>query len=86
MYEVFIERSAERDIKRLQEGILQRIIFTIMGLSNNPRPKGCRKISGSKSDWRIRIGDYRVLYEIDDNNKSVKIMRILHRSSIYKKI
>ncbi len=61
MYEVYFERSAENDLKRLPAFIFDRIIFHIKSLAENPRPSDCRKHTGSKNDWRIRIGDYRVL-------------------------
>ena len=53
-------------------------------LSENPKPSGCRKITGSKSDWRIRVGDYRVIYEVDEQEKAVKVMRIRHRRDAYR--
>jgi len=80
VYEVYLERSAERDLKHLLVDDFHRIIFHIEALSKNPRPSGCRKIAGSKSDWRIRIGDYRVIYEIDEKEKAVRVMRVRHRS------
>ena len=58
MYEVYLERSAERDLKRLPAEDFHHIIPHIKALSNNPRPSGCRKITDSEKDWRIRIGIY----------------------------
>ena len=58
MYEVLLERSAERDLKALSTEIFHRVIPRIRDLANSPRPSGCHKITGSKNDWRIRIGDY----------------------------
>lgn len=84
MHEVYLERSAERDIKRLSADDFRRLILHIQALAENPRPPGCRKITGSKSDWRIRIGEYRVIYEIDDRNKAVRVMRIRHRREAYR--
>ena len=68
MYEVFLERRAEQDLdlKKLSTEIFHRIIPHLEALSENPKPPGCRKITGSKSDWRIRVGDYRVIYEVDE--------------------
>ena len=56
MYEVYLERSVENDLKRLPTSIFHRIIPQIKTLAANPRPFGCRKITGSKNDWRIRNG------------------------------
>lgn len=84
MYEVLLERRAERDIKRLPKEVFDRIIPHLKALSENPKPSGCRKISGSRSDWRIRIGDYRVIYEVSEQENAVKVMRIRHRKNVYR--
>ena len=85
MYEVYLERSAENDLKRLPTSIFHRIIPQIKTLTENPRPSGCRKIAGSKNDWRIRIGDYRIIYEIDEKAKAVRVMRVRHRREVYRR-
>jgi mRNA interferase RelE/StbE len=84
VYKVFLEKRAEWEIKRLPAEILHRIIPKLKTLSENPKPPGCRRITGAKNDWRIRIGDYRIIYEIDDREKAVKVMRIRHRKEVYK--
>ena len=85
MYEVHLERAAENDLKRLTTSTFHRIIPQIRALAENPRPSGCRKLAGSKNDWRIRIGDYRVLYEIDEKAKAVRVMRVRHRREAYRR-
>jgi len=84
LYEVHLERAAERDLKQLSIENFQRIIPRIKELGKSPRPEGCRKITGSKSDWRIRVGDFRVIYEIDDKEKAVRVMRVRHRRNVYR--
>jgi mRNA interferase RelE/StbE len=84
VFEVLLERAAEADLKRLSRENFDRTIPHIKALAEDPRPPGCRKISGSKNDWRIRIGDYRVLYEIDDKAKTVKVFRVSHRREAYR--
>jgi mRNA interferase RelE/StbE len=84
VYEVLIERTAEHDLKSLSINLFDRIVPRIKALADNPRPAGCHKLTGSKNDWRIRIGDYRVLYEIDDARKRVRIFRIRHRREVYR--
>ena len=84
MYEVYLERAAERDLKRLPAEIFHRIIPRIQGLADNPQPPGCRKLTGSVSDWRIRVGDYRVVYEIDETENAVRIFRVRHRREAYR--
>ncbi len=83
-YEIYLERAAERDLKQLSARNFQRIIPHIKTLAENPRPVGCRKISGSRNDWRIRVGNYRVIYEIDDGERTVRVMRIRHRREAYR--
>ena len=84
MYEVLIERTAERDLRSLSSPLFLRVIPHIRALAENPRPGGCHKLVGSKNDWRIRIGDYRVIYEIDDRQKLVKVFRVRHRREVYR--
>jgi mRNA interferase RelE/StbE len=85
VYEVYLERAAENDLKRLPTTTFHRIISQIRALAENPRPSGCRKLAGLKNDWRIRIGDHRVLYEIDEKVKAVRIMRVRHRREVYRR-
>jgi mRNA interferase RelE/StbE len=84
MYRVFLERAAEKDLGRLSMGIHDRVIAALRRLAKNPRPPGCRKLAGSDSDWRIRVGDYRVIYEIADNIKVVRVNRVRHRGEVYR--
>ncbi len=84
MYHVLLERGAEKDLSRLSSEIHDRIIVAIQALANNPRPPGCRRLAGSKNDWRIRVGDYRVVYEIADEIHVVRVNRVRHRSEVYR--
>jgi mRNA interferase RelE/StbE len=85
VYEVLLERRAQRDIKKLPTEAFHRIIPSVKALAEDPKPPGCRKIAGSKNDWRIRIGEYRVIYEIDEHAEAVKVMRVRHRKEVYRK-
>ena len=84
MYEVLLEGNAQRDLKKLPIEIFHRLTSEIGELANNPRPRGCRKIVGSQSDWRIRIGQYRIIYEIDDPARIIRVMRVRHRKEVYR--
>lgn len=84
MYEVYLERAAERDLRRLSVEEFHRIIPRIKALAENPRPSGSRKLSGSRNDWRIRVGEYRVVYEIEDDAEEIRVMRIRHRREVYR--
>ena len=84
MYRVVVERSAEKDLRRLPFRVRSTIADALRDLANHPRPAGCRKLSGTKHDWRIRVGDYRVIYEIADAAAVVRIYRIRHRKEVYR--
>jgi len=71
MYRVLLERTAEKDLSRLSSEIRDRVIAAMQGLATDPRPPGCRKLTGSKNDWRVRVGDCRVLYEIGEAAREV---------------
>lgn len=84
MYEVFLENAAERDLRRLPVQVFQRVISHIKALAEEPRPPGCRKIVGTKNDWRLRVGNYRIIYEIDQRAQSVRVLRVRYRREAYR--
>jgi mRNA interferase RelE/StbE len=84
MYSILLERTAEKDLSRLLLEIHDRIISAIQALAKNPRPPGCRKLAGSKNDWRIRMGDCRIVYEIADEIRIVRVNRVHHRREVYR--
>lgn len=84
MYRVLLERAAEKDLARLSSQIHDRIILAIHALATNPRPSGCRKLAGGINDWRIRVGDYRVIYEIADEVRVIRVNRVRHRREVYR--
>jgi mRNA interferase RelE/StbE len=84
MYRILLERGAERDLRRLSAEMHDRVIAAIRGLAANPRPPGCRKLRGGQNDWRIRVGDYRVVYEIADDIRVVRVNRVRHRREVYR--
>ena len=83
-YRILLEHGVEKDLSRLSSAIHVRILAAIRGLATNPRPTGCRKLAGSKNDWRIRVGEYRVVYEIADAAREVRINRVRHRREVYR--
>ena len=84
MYSVFLERSAERDLRSLPADQFERIVRRIGALASDPRPAGCCRIVGSENDWRIRVGAYRVIYAVDDAERSVMVMRVRPRRTAYR--
>jgi mRNA interferase RelE/StbE len=84
MYFITFKKSAEKEFEKLPSQVIRRISTAIDALSNNPRPAGSKKLEGQKESlWRIRIGDYRVIYLVEDVIKIVEIRRIGHRKDIY---
>lgn len=84
MFEIVLERTAEKDLRRLSDEVHDRVIEGISVLATDPRPPGSKKLAGSKSNWRIRVGDYRVLYEIADMVRVVRVYRVRHRRDVYR--
>lgn len=83
MYKVVISKSASKEIASLPSQIINRIIPVIKKLGENPRPPGCKKLKGGQDTWRIRMGDYRVIYTIDDVIRIVDVRSVGHRKDIY---
>ncbi|MGA9364429.1 MAG: type II toxin-antitoxin system RelE/ParE family toxin [Bacteroidota bacterium] len=84
-YTVLLTGTASRQLEELPEQIRRRADRMINQFEENARPPQIRKLLGTRDEWRIRVGDYRVLLEIDDRNKKVVIYRILHRKEAYRK-
>lgn len=84
MYDIYIEKAAERDLKKLPVADFERIIPHLKSLAEDARPPGSRKISGTEHDWRIRVGTYRVIYELNEKEKIVSILRVRHRREVYR--
>ncbi|MDQ6481741.1 type II toxin-antitoxin system RelE/ParE family toxin [Dyadobacter sp. LHD-138] len=83
VYKLLITNSAQKEIRTLQKTEVQKIIPAIQSLSENPRPSGCKKLVSVKNIYRIRIGNYRVLYSIDDLIRIVEISGVEHRREAY---
>jgi mRNA interferase RelE/StbE len=82
-YEIVFARSARRELENLDAGILDRVMKKVVGLAVNPRPPGCRKLVGRNGLWRIRVGDYRVIYAVNDDRRLVDVNAVRHRSKAY---
>lgn len=82
-YQVLLSKAARKQLTILPVFIHNKIIEDITSLSEIPRPAGCKKLKGQKKAWRIRIGDYRVIYEIEDRQLRILVIAIGHRKDIY---
>lgn len=84
-YKVLFVSRAERGLKRLSADVQDRIIPEINSLAENPRPAGSAKLTGSDNLYRIRVGDHRVIYAVEDNFLVVLVVEVGHRKEIYRK-
>jgi len=82
-YRVALASSAEKELHRLPKKVIARIFSRLEHLGTTPRPPGCKKLKGGDQEWRIRVGDYRIVYVIDDAAKTVDVTRIAHRREVY---
>lgn len=82
-YSVLVTRSAEKEIERLPVDIRRLVVRRILALADDPRPHGSQKLTGEEK-YRIRQGDYRVVYTIEDAAVTVTVVRVAHRSDVYR--
>lgn len=83
-YTISFRRSAEKDMRRLSSSVRDRVIEAVEGLAKSPRPSGCKKLVGSDNAYRIRVGDYRVVYSVDDVVLIVAVEKVRHRGEVYR--
>ena len=81
-YRVALTTSAEKELQALPASIVARMMPRLEHLAERPPPSGCKKLKGGDNEWRIRVGDYRIVYEIDDTAKTVDATRIAHRREV----
>jgi mRNA interferase RelE/StbE len=84
-YRLLIKPSARKEIETVgQKKDRQRIVLRIQSLAENPRPVGCEKLSGYLDRYRVRDGNYRIVYSIDDKNLVVDVVKVGHRRDVYR--
>ncbi len=83
-YRVDIKPSARRAAQRLPARARVRLVAAIDALGDNPRPDGCKKVAGVEHLYRARVGDYRIVYEVHDEVLHVLVIRVGHRSDVYR--
>ena len=83
-YSIEFRKSAEKDLRRLDSRTRPRVVRAIWQLAEDPRPSGCRKLVNARNAYRIRVGDYRVIYAISDVVLVVAIESIRHRREAYR--
>jgi mRNA interferase RelE/StbE len=83
-YRLRIRPAAVRDLRNLAPNLLSRIDARIQDLAENPRPRGTERLRGPQDGFRVRVGDYRILYDVDDGQQLVIIGRVRHRRDVYR--
>jgi mRNA interferase RelE/StbE len=84
MYKVIIDRQVLKSLNKMPNVYLSGIREAINNLASNPRPFGCVKLVGSENAYRLRVGIYRIIYTIEDNILTVEVIKIDHRSRVYR--
>jgi mRNA interferase RelE/StbE len=82
-YSLEIKRSAQKELDALDDAPFARMDRKILALAGNPRAAGCKRLKGHRDQWRVRVGDWRAVYIIDDAARLVTITRIGHRREVY---
>jgi mRNA interferase RelE/StbE len=82
-YQVILTKTAEKELEKLPTTVIKKIVPVLIGLEENPRPVGCKKLKGFDNLWRVRIGNYRVVYVIEDVILLVEVRAVGHRKDIY---
>ena len=82
-YSLEIKQSAQKELDALDDAPFARMDRKILALAGNPRPAGCKRLKGHRDQWRVRVGDWRAVYIIDDAARLVTITRIGHRREVY---
>ena len=82
-YSLEIKQSARKELDTLDDALFTRLDRKILALIDHPRPAGSKKLRGYKDHWRVRIGDWRVVYIIDDAAKLITVTRVAHRREVY---
>ena len=85
IYRIDLTRRAAKALDEIDKPQRRRVIAVIDRLATDPRPPRCVKLSGRDNQWRVRAGDYRVLYEVHDDRLLVLVIELGHRSDIYRK-
>ena len=84
-YRLEWRRSATKDLRHIAAVDLPRIVAAVEALADNPFPPGCTKLSGSERSYRIRLGDYRILYDVFSGRLLIEVVKIGHRKDVYRK-
>jgi len=83
-YRVEYSPAAKKELAKTPNKVTERIVAAVRQLAENPRPRGCKKLEGETDMYRIRVGNYRVIYTVSDEAVTVLILRVGHRKDVYR--
>lgn len=85
MYKVQFSKQAGKELRNLPKTVIKRVIIASEGLAKNPQPNGCKKLHGTKENlYRVRVGDYRIIYVIEETIRIVTVRNVRHRKDVYR--
>jgi len=85
-YKIVVKKSVEKDLRSLPKSAIKRVMSQLENLRDEPRPRQSKKLTGAERLYRVRVGDYRIIYEIDEEGEEVMIIYIRHRREAYRDI
>jgi mRNA interferase RelE/StbE len=85
-YRIEWKQSAQKELTKLGKGVIPRILEAVEGLAENPHPRGGRKLMGTEYTYRIRVGEYRVVYSLHESASIIEVVRVGHRKKVYRKL
>lgn len=83
-YSVIVNSNVAKQMQKIPSKTQEKIKLAIRNLANNPKPPNCKKLQGFDHTWRVRVGDYRIIYEIYDNKVQVIVIKVKHRRDVYR--
>jgi mRNA interferase RelE/StbE len=85
-YSVIVRPGVEKDLRSLPASVARRVFKHMAALQNNPFPRGSLKLAGAEHLYRIRVGDYRIIYGVDQDNRQVSVYYVRHRRDVYRQL
>ncbi|RLE62243.1 MAG: type II toxin-antitoxin system RelE/ParE family toxin [Thermoprotei archaeon] len=84
-FKILLKRSVEKDLRKIDSSRVSRVVEAIRALAENPFPSGCKRLRGAKNFYRIRVGDYRIIYWVDVKEKIIIVYYVRHRRTAYRR-
>ncbi len=85
-YSINIKKSVEKDLRKLPTSVISRVIEAIENLKDNPYPRQSKKLKSTEKTYRLRVGNYRIIYQVDEEKKEIVVYHVRHRENVYEKL